>query len=194
MPFDREIHFGYVGPTRVWDFASRIGADIINYSTHTTRIVTEVDFRTKPQSAQLDPNVCAKYEPLLRQAYCNTILAQGWQIIPAKNIANKQGPHCNDHIYVNSPWGIREASFWNIDTYFDPHEVGDGVEEVTLGVCLSGRYFPTMLDMKDPYGTMGSVILFNQDLVNLIDICKRELIGVIPELHDADVYIKEIFY
>ena len=194
MPFDREIHFGYVGPTQVWDFASRIGANIIDDSTRTTRIITEADFRTKPQRAQLDPAVCTKYKPLLRKAYCNTILAQGWQIIPAKNIANKQGPHCKDHIYVNCPWGIREARLWDIDIYFDPHEVGDGVEEVTLGVNLSGRYFPTMLDMKDPYGAMGSIILFNQTLMDQIAICKRELIAAIPEMQDAEVYVKEIFY
>ena len=194
MPFDREIHFGYVGPTRVWDFASRIGADIIDDSTRTTKLVTEADFRANPHRAQLDPTVCTKYEPLLRQAYRNTILAQGWQIVPAKNIANKRGPHYKDHVYVNCPWGIREASFWNIDTYFDPYEVGDGVEEITLGVDLSGRYFPKMLDMHDAHGTMGSVILFNQVLMNQIAICKRELIAVIPELHDAEVYIKEIFY
>jgi len=194
MPFDREIHLGYVGVDAVWNFARRIGADIIEDSGRTTKILTESDIRSKNWQAQLDPAICDKYQPILRQAYCNAILAQGWKIIPNHKVKNIRGSHSKDHIYVESPWGLREASYWHLDIYFDPNEVGDSPEEITLGVDLSGRYFPKMLDMHDTFGTMGSVIQLNQKLMDQIAICKRELIKVIPELHDAEVYIKEIFY
>lgn len=190
MPFDREIHLGYVGPDKVFDFIQRMNLTVVDREDDPVK-QTANQFRQNPEGFDISTADKIILIPKLRTAYINTIQAFGWQHgkIVGKNTAND-----SRYIGIISPWGNREAVVWDLDVYFDPHEVGDSAEEITLGVDLSGRYFPTMLDMKDPHGTMGSVITFNQELLDKVKVCKDELVKEIPELYDAELYVKERFY
>ncbi len=194
MPFDREIHLGYVGADAVWNFADRIGANILNNQRKTPKLVSKDQFLKTNSGIGFAQAIHDKYSPALRQAYINTILAMGWKIVTPLDITPPSGGHLSYYLDVVSPWGRRETRIWSLDIHFDPDECGDGPDDVTVGVNLSSRYIPTMLDMHDVHGGMGSVIKLNQVLMNQIAICKRELVALIPELHDADVYIKEIFH
>jgi hypothetical protein len=187
MPADREIHFGYVGPDKAFDFVERIGC---KFKGDNGRTITKKAFITSGSSS-INITDYKKLEPKLRRAYVNTIVALGWKIVPI----NDHPVYQNDrHIGVESPWGYRTASPWDLYPHFDPNEMNESVDELTIGVNLSSRYTPTLLDIKDKNGTLGSSLIINKTLLDTIEICKRELIKEIPEMHDAEVYIREIFY
>ena len=190
MPFDREIHLGYVGPDKVFDFIDRMKFRLVNNNDVVINLSKD-DFRKTEDQFYINDADISVLQPKLRKAYMNTIRAFGWDY--GKIVGAKRADAAR-YIGVISPWGNREAVVWGINVYYDPYEVSDTTEEITLGVDLSGRYFPTMLDMKDPHGTMGSVITIDNDLLNNVKICKDELVKEIPELYDAELYIKEIFY
>lgn len=187
MPYDRELHFGYVGPNKVFEFADRIGVPM---SDRESLAITLESFRANPNDgADFDTN---RFDAALRRAFIGTLDALGWE--HGDIIVNGVTKHDKKYIGVKSPWGIREAGIWRLHSQFDPYEMGDTPEQLTIGVNLSSRYFPSIIDMEDPHGTLGSVFKLNKELFDRVEICKRELIKEIPELHDAEVFLRDKFY
>jgi hypothetical protein len=186
MPYDKELHFGFVGPEKCFDFAERIKAKIVDYKDKPT---TVSKFRQKKYTINIDYDDTIKLK--LRTAFTNSISSLGWKI---GTILNSTLSSDTDYIGVISPWGDRAASVWRLKCQYDPHECGETPEELTFGVNLSSRYFPSIIDIIDEHGTLGSVFILNKDLFDKIEICKQELIKEIPELYNAEIYLREIFY
>ena len=187
MPYDRELHFGYVGPDKVFEFADRVGVPMCD---HEGLAITLESFRANPNDgADFDTN---RFDAALRRAFIGTIESLGWE--HGKVTLNGVIQNNPRYIGVMSPWGAREAGVWRLQAIFDPNEMGDTPEQLTLGVNLSSRYFPSIIDMEDQHGTIGPVLTFDKALFDKIEVCKRELIKEIPELYDAEVFLRDKFY
>lgn len=187
MPCDREIHFGFVGPSDVFNFADKIGSKITDRDGNT--ITADQFIAATDRCADFDDS---DFRKKLRTAFINTVIALGWEtgkIQSPSTLKNNQ-----NYIGVVSPWGNRAAGIWDLDIQFDPYEIGDTAEDISFGVNLSSRYFPSILDMKNEHGALGSSIILNKELLDKIEICKQMLIDQIPELSDAVIYIRDIFY
>lgn len=51
-----------------------------------------------------------------------------------------------------TPWGLRTVVPISLMFHYDPDECGDSVEDAVLGVALSARYKPSLLDMRFAHG------------------------------------------
>ena len=92
----------------------------------------------------------------------------------------------------DTPWGLRETTPFHFDFVFDPYEMGENAEHMTLGVALSSRYFPTFIDMEDPNGGIGTVDLHMA--LAKAEIAKEELVKEFPALLHTDVFSREKHY
>jgi hypothetical protein len=191
MPYGKEIHFGFVGPEKSFAFATRIRSEMLDNNDKS--ITLEKFMKVNTGKKRFTSGVSLKdvgFNPKLKIAFINTVHAFGWT---TGTLVDSTLPP-DQYIGVISPWGNRAASVWSLDCQYDPHENYEIPEELTLGVNLSARYFPSILDMKDEHGTMGSCIVLDKEFFDKVEICKRELIAQIPELYDGEIYIRDIFY
>lgn len=182
MPADREIHFGFVGPEAIFTAIEAMGLPVADYNgTSTTvdalRAETFDDF-------EIDPDGATDIHRTLREAYEAIAARLGWTLIAVEN----------DHYTIyDTPFGRRKTSPFSLRLQYDEDEIGDEPEDATLGVNLSSRYFPSVLDVKNAHGTIGSVIDFDA-LAPEIAICREEIVKRLPVFAEAKVFFREIFY
>lgn len=193
MPVDREIHFGYPSAKRAFEFASGVGVNIVDLNNELP--VDYKEFLAADDSvryARYDFNPGTRYDTALHNAFLNTLVELNWEtgeIVELKSYANS-----DKYVGVKSPWGNRIARIWSLHSIYDPVELGDEKANFSIGVNLSSRYKPSILDMDNPHGGLDNAIVLNRDLFDRIDTCKRCLIDAIPELHDAEIFIRNVFY
>jgi hypothetical protein len=89
--------------------------------------------------------------------------------------------------------GEREFVSFRLKWYFDPYEMDDSVEDGIVGIALTGRYRPTFLDWKNKHGTISGLSI-NQELLEMVEIARTEIVKVIPVFADAELIIKENHY
>lgn len=142
-------------------------------------------FKTEKQFlrelSDLDDEAIASHNGALDACYTEALRALGLTPLSTKG----------DYLVVQTPLGKRQMSGWTLGLQYDPDEVGD--EHATLGVGLSGRYFPTLLDWRDPHGTlMGGLDLRAtiKEAELVIPIIHREL----PFTADWKLLLVDIFY
>ncbi len=190
MPVDREIHLGYPNAEKAFEFAKRIGIDITDGE--------ETVFDYAAYMNDTDPRSMYVFEPetrfdkQLRESFISTLDELGWktgEITEPKTYANKVR-----YIGVHSPWGPRIASVWNIWSCYDPIELGDEKSNFSIAVNLSSRYKPHIMDMDNPHGGLDNAVVFDKEFFDRIEVCKRNIINAIPEMHDAEVFIRNVFY
>lgn len=191
MPVDREIHFGYPSAERAFEFAERIKVSIVDLDDNAV-----VDYNkflaVNDNERCVDFNPGTRYDTALHNAFLNTLVELNWEtgeIVEPRSYANS-----DKYVGVESPWGNRIARIWSLHSIYDPVELGDEKANFSIGVNLSSRYKPSILDMDNPHGGLDNAIVLNRDLFNRIDTCKRCLIDAIPELHDAEIFIRNVFY
>jgi hypothetical protein len=191
MPVDREIHFGYPSAERAFEFAERIKVSIVDLDGNAV-----VDYNKflavndNERCVDFNPGTC--YNTALYNAFLNTLVELNWEtgeIVEPRSYANS-----DKYVGVKSPWGNRIARIWSLHSIYDPVELGDEKANFSIGVNLSSRYKPGILDMDNPHGGLDNAIVLNRDLFDRIDTCKRCLIDAIPELHDAEIFIRNVFY
>ncbi|MEX0598694.1 MAG: hypothetical protein WD512_19580 [Candidatus Paceibacterota bacterium] len=167
MPSGIEVHYGYMTTESSLDFAKRIGLNI--------------EFKHDTYYEDHKSHVFIELQARLLKAYIATIEHLGWSFH-----TNKTSPI--DYA-VKTPWGwrtVKPFSMWNV---YDP----DMSFEMTLGVRLSSRYFPALLDLKDPHGGLPNPYHLNYN-DQMIMYARANLVREIPELYDASLYIRELFY
>lgn len=92
-----------------------------------------------------------------------------------------------------TPLGQREFTPWNLELYYDPHELGEKPEDAVIGVAISGRYFPTFLDWKNPNGTIDNQVV-GPEPPKEIQIAHKRLIEAHSCFEKADWLIKMNHY
>jgi hypothetical protein len=184
MPYDIELHFGYPTSKQSFEFADRLGEYFtFNGQRKSMNMGQWEDFLKNDQRAI---EISGSFENPLKTAFIETLAELEWKTFKLENDLN------GVMIGVDSPWGARRSRVWRMHSMFDPDEMGD--TELTLGVNLSSRYYPSILDMQDESGTLGNCFSFNKENNRKIEICKEQIIKQIPEMHDAEVYIRQLFY
>jgi hypothetical protein len=193
MPVDREIHFGYPNAKRAFEFAKRVGIDVVDLDANTVVSYDEfmaTDDSNRYASYDFDPGT--RYDRVLRDAFVNTLDDLGWE--NGKIVEPKSYADSDEHVGVKSPWGSRIARVWYVKAIYDPVELGDQKANFSIAVNLSGRYCPGILDMDNPHGGLDNSVVLNKEFFDRIDVCKRNLVAAIPELHDAEIFIRNVFY
>lgn len=191
MPVDREIHFGYPNAEKAFAFAKRVSVDIIggeedlavDYAAYMNDTNQRSGYYFEPED---------RFKQQLRDSFINTLDELGWKtgkIDEPKTYANK-----DRYVGVHSPWGPRIASVWSLDSIYDPVELGDEKSNFSIAVNLSSRYKPHIMDMDNPHGGLDNAVVFNKEFFDRIEVCKRNIIKAIPEMHDAEVFIRNVFY
>jgi hypothetical protein len=94
---------------------------------------------------------------------------------------------------VETALGQRSFSPFKIELHYDPSEMGEEPEHTTFGVALSGRYFPTFLDWKDPSGALWPV-RFDAELNGLIAVARTAIEKRIPIFSTAHIAVIEKHY
>ena len=190
MPYDKEIHFSVVGPTDVFALADHLNLDIEMLTSIKDKKITEQEFLLNPKnSIQLGDRNYKAINVKVEEAWHNALARRGWTTSPCTQYPYNDG----DYFYIQTEYGTRISSPWSLGIEYDPHEVYDSPEEMTMGVDLSSRYRPVFLDMANEHGALGSTICL-EDMNNDIIIAKEELIKLVPELANNKVIFRDIFY
>lgn len=190
MPAHYELHYGYPDLESACSFLIRENISIVAESE---------DSAHKYQDAELIRKISAsdycwspaddwdRVENKLHQAWLDSIDELGWKIL---GHVNRWG---DDIPLLDTPYGQRETSGWNLVVQYDPDEVGDTIEQLSIGVNLTSRYFPIYLDMSDPHGTIP--LVFNTLMEGRIEVAKRNIKKHVPSIgSDAVLFVRDIFY
>lgn len=191
MPVDREIHVGYPNAEKAFAFAKRVGVDIIggaedlavDYAAYMNDTDSQSGYYFEPED---------RFKKQLRDSFISTLDELGWktgEIAEPKHYAND-----NRYIGVHSPWGPRIARIWGLYSIYDPVELGDEKSNFSIAVNLSSRYKPHVMDMDNPHGGLDNAVVFDREFFDRIEVCKRNIVNAIPEMHDAEVFIRNVFY
>ncbi len=179
MPSGREVHLGFPTAEKAWAWADRIGLPIADEDG---AIFTMQEWLEDPTEFGLEIGT-SRFEDHLRAAFLDTIQEMEWRAVEGSG----------HYVKVSTPWGDRQAGVWNLNMLYDPGEIGDDPEDLSIGVNLSSRYFPAILDMQREHGTLGTIVL-DQEFMHCIEVCRRNLLKHIPELEGAEIYVREIWY
>lgn len=192
MPYDRECHLGYPNAKLAFDFAKRVGFPIVDTDNNNEIVDLDKFLKSAPTVHRPEFSYPEEFKQRLHIAWRKSIDDMGWAL---GTIIDKDGkPAKSRYNGVISPWGNREAAYWVMHADYDPHEMGHTPEDWAIGVNLSSRYFPTFMDMKDAHGTLSYTILLNDEFFNYIKVAKENLVAVIPEMHDAQPYLRDKWY
>lgn len=183
MPADREIHLGFIGPDAIYNAVDALGLQVIEWGGE--KPTTTSALRSNPFDLfEFDENSYKTINVVLREAYQAIAARLGWTFI---------GTTDDDYMLYDTPYGRRETCGFSICLTYDPDEIGDDPQDATIGIDLSSRYRPTVLDIESAHGVMRSVIEF-EDLQPRIAICREEIVKRLPAFAEAKVFIREIFY
>lgn len=179
MPSDIEIHLGAVGPEAVDKLVNALGLQLTDDDGNN---LSAVDLRNDPDLwLELDDT------PLLgaiKAAYEAVVSRMGWTITS----------HDADGYYqLDTPYGPRKTSGFGLSLQYDQDEIGDEPDDLSLGINLSSRYYPAVIDMKNAHGTLNGAF-YLEDHAKAIQICKEELLKQLPALDGTKTFIRNIFY
>ncbi len=174
MPLANEIHLGYVGIDRVMQ---KLGEMRMEIPSDPQAFLHDFGDITFPETVQegLDKALISVIEEL-----------PGWEY------KEKTTGHFPHHKFT-TPWGERETSGFNLYIRYDPVETDRTVEDMTLSIGLSSRYFPCILDAEDEHGTIGPSFSIAKAMEKML-LCKKEITKVLPFFWDAEFIVREIWY
>lgn len=100
-----------------------------------------------------------------------------------------------------TPEGPREMVPFNLELVYDgemDYAPKDHVRkpkplDVVFGVAISGRYFPTFLDWRSPFGTLTNVIVGPKPTAE-VSIAWRRIVEAVPVFSSAEWLIVEKSY
>jgi hypothetical protein len=100
------------------------------------------------------------------------------------------GPH--GRIIADTAAGRREFRLLNLT--FDYNTIEVGHTEPNIGISLSSRYKPTLLDWAYEYGGSDAPISLDGATVALLNDAHQQISGTIPEFADATPAVVAVWY
>jgi len=183
MPADREIHLGFIGPDAIYSAVDTLGLQALDWQDD--KPTTTSALHSKPfDRFEFDEQSYEKIDAILREAYQTVAARLGWTFIGTTN---------DDDMLYDTPYGRRQTGGFSICLTYDPDEIGDEPQDATIGIDLSSRYSPTVLDIENAHGGMRSVIEF-EEIQPRIEVCREEIVKRLPAFAEAKIFIREIFY
>ena len=174
MPAYSEIHLGFVGRSAVSNAIAALGI-VCNDGTQPTAqdLINGFNF---------DNTDVDKLNPQIEAAYMATASRLGWVHLATDSQFRD----------FDTPHGKRRTSIFGLSFNYDTDEIGDEPDDCSLGINLSARYFPTVLDISDPHGGLAP----SNDLARLLshaEICKQEIVKRLPAFEAAHIHLREVF-
>lgn len=183
MPADFEIHLGFVGPKAIYDAIETLNIPIYSFSDDSP--VTVDALRSEPfKLFEIDETDLGPVADALQEAYMAIAARLGWSFIRHEDEA---------YTIFDTPYGQRKTSPFSLCLCYDEDEIGDEPEDATFGINLSSRYYPSVLDVKNPHGTIGTTVDL-ESMAPEIKICREEIVKRLPAFADAQVFFRQIFY
>lgn len=115
---------------------------------------------------------------LLSQVFTNCCQRLGFTYVSTRT----PYPYSEYQVW-QTPLGNREFGSLEFELFFDPHEMGDQPEDAVLGVAITGRYKPTLLDWRGERGMINNSYLDLEELA----VVREEMAKLIPWMADAKV-------
>lgn len=98
-----------------------------------------------------------------------------------------------EYVTAETPKGVRKFHAPQLQFYFDPYELDEKFSDSIIGVDLSSRYFPSLLDWENHHGTLWNFTL-TEETMKMIQIAKEKLIEIDPIFEKANVIFGEVHY
>lgn len=183
MPTGYEIQIGFVGPNAIYDAVDALKLDVLDYGE--SEPTTTQALKTKPFDLfEFSDESNARIEGALTEAYKAVAARLGWTFVREDD---------ERYMIYDTPYGRRQTPGFLFGLEYDEDEVCDEPEDATLGIGLSSRYFPAVLDMESAHGTLRTASGL-EEMMPVIAICREEIVKRLPAFAEAKVYIREIFY
>ena len=93
----------------------------------------------------------------------------------------------NRHLVKDTPLGKREFATFVFEMFLD-EEINDDPDQAVFGISLSGRYYPTFLDWKDPSGSL-DVLILDEDSMQMVETARRYIVEKFPIFQTAKVCV-----
>lgn len=177
MPFGTEIQLGFIGPDAIDAAAAAMGLKITDEDGEVVKaaIVGEDERWIEIQATSI--------QSTLQEAYLEIASRFGWTLVSSK-------PDDGEFTF-STEYGTRKTRCFSLAIQFDSNEVGDTVEDMTLGINLTARYRPVLLDACTAADGAKSVQVFDEDALR---ICRDEIQRRMPAFKDAKLFVRDIFY
>lgn len=117
----------------------------------------------------------------LNEAYIKTLKEVGFEPVDISEFTFK------------TPLGIRKFSPFRIETYFDSSDIGDKYEDIVIGISLSSRYRPVLLDWESEQGSLKTMVL-DEQMKSMVEIAKKNISDKISVFENAKTIIKLKYY
>lgn len=123
-----------------------------------------------------------QYDKVLFDAHAQLLYDFGF-----KKVERSEDRFGHVRLAAQTPKGEREFDVFHLGTrgFIEDYKLHDGV---VLGVPLSGRYWPTLLDWEDASGTLWTVS-FDRDMERDIDKARKAITKAIPMFDGAVVHV-----
>lgn len=124
----------------------------------------------------------------------NSLLLAAW-IMTCEELGYKVGAFENSlrRREIKTQWGETEANPFELQT-----EVGGEMEfefpDLPIGVGLSGRYHPVLLDIRDDGMMPNPMMVWDDDIKKMIDVAAKHIIAVLPWMVNAKPMVVSLHY
>lgn len=95
-------------------------------------------------------------------------------------------------VYV-TPLGDRITAPFRLEKHLDESEMCETEKEAVIGISVSGRYFPTFLDWRDPHGTLYNIV-FDDEMKKDMAIARKHIVEALPIMEKAVWIVKQKHY
>lgn len=99
----------------------------------------------------------------------------------------------DDYLFATTKCGKREFYPFRLTYYLDECDMGEGIDELIIGISISGWGRPVLADYKDPSGGIYPII-FDKKLKSVMAIAKKLISKEIPVFKRALWCVKEMHY
>lgn len=184
MPDDVEIHFGVQGYDAVRKLMTDLGGHLVNGDTGKELAFSRHTFeQVEKQGLCVDLILPQTVQQALDQIFV-TCVRRIWNTEPERTPKK--------HWALNTPHGSRESQGLEVFLLFDPVEIGDQIDNMSLGVALTRRYRPGLLDIPNFHGTVHNIPLRTDQMA----ICQQEIETSLPAFTEnkATFFIRARFY
>ena len=171
MAYGIEIHLAFVGAEKIVELLNNLG-----FEFEVDGFIQECEDNCNSFEFIEDMNQHA------RKAHNEAAKMSGWTLV-------KDDVRLPEYM---TPYGHRKVAPFDFGIYFDTDTMGETPEDMTMGVALSGRYFPTFLDIENAHGTIYNFSLDKNKAQ--IDLAREEIVKELPFMKDAEVILREIYY
>ena len=126
----------------------------------------------------------------LLDAYRTILKSMGTLVPGFVHVGRTKG--ARSYEVVDTPLGRREMSPPCLSLYYEPGD-GEPADDAVLGVGLSSRYFPRLMDWRSAHGSLDTIAL-DKAFFDLFHFTKDHIAAAVPAFASAVPIVKPVYY